>query len=214
MNIFLLHPNHEQNVPMYVDSHVRKMPLETAQILSTVCHINGCKDIPYEPTHQNHPCVLWAAESLVNFHWLADLGLQICYEYLYRFESEHKSMKVIQVCKRKLPYTLVAKPGTPHVICTDGIRMGNHPWESYQLYYLLKKRHLFKWTERPIPQFIKPKGLDYSRSRIFLGNYDGADLWYCEKSDEIAANELIMACNQEPQNRYLAEAKRRTEYIR
>lgn len=100
MNIFVLDKDPETNASWLCDVHVSKMTLETAQILSSAYRINTGNSAPYKLTHRNHPCVLWAARNIINFHWLTGYGLFLDNEFYRRRGRHHKSGDVI----RKLSY--------------------------------------------------------------------------------------------------------------
>lgn len=78
MNIFVLDENPRLAAQYHCDKHM-KMILESAQMLSTV--LGG----PYKPTHKNHPCTRWVAESRQNAAWLGQLMYWLNEEYMWRF---------------------------------------------------------------------------------------------------------------------------------
>ena len=90
MNIFVLSTKPKEAVKWYIDKHVVKMPLETAQILCAVRKQYGDDTAPYKATHIHHPCCQWAAESVENYVWLCILGIELCCEYTYRYGKIHK----------------------------------------------------------------------------------------------------------------------------
>lgn len=92
MNIFILDTDIKLSARYHVDRHIVKMPLETAQLLCTAHHAGGTdKDtIPYRMTYKNHPCAMWARENISNYTWLCYFGLELCYEYTYRYKKVHK----------------------------------------------------------------------------------------------------------------------------
>jgi hypothetical protein len=150
MNIFVLSVNPQEAARMQFDKHIVKMALETAQILST---INGG---PYKPTHQNHPCVLWAAEALENYKWLVKHGIAICEEYTYRFNKRHKCQDVIESLHE--PLVCIPQGCTPWVLCMpeqyklkylDGTYK---TVESYREYYK-SKASFANWTKRNKPDW-------------------------------------------------------------
>ena len=89
MNIFVLDKHPRIAARMQCDKHVSKMTLETAQMLSTVHRVlAGTEEVRltgsgrkvkhwrlpderehtlYKANHVNHPCSVWARESLGNF---------------------------------------------------------------------------------------------------------------------------------------------------
>lgn len=154
MNIFLLDEDIETNVKYYMDCHVRKMVLETAQLLCSTFYFcdNGDYIPPYKLTHGNNKCALWARESLSNWLYLRDLGLAIGKEYQYRYGKTHASELVI----RSLPIPNIEDKGlTPfvnqikkeYIICKDTV-------VNYRNYYC-SKSHLAKWTKREKPFWYK-----------------------------------------------------------
>ena len=110
MNIFVLDVDQEKCVAKYCDLHVRKMLLETAQIL---CSVHPAGSAPYKRTHYNHPCVVWARQSVSNYKWLGYLGLYLVREYQKRFRKGHKSAKIIRWCCDNVPEGLPDMEITP-----------------------------------------------------------------------------------------------------
>ena len=95
MNIFIL-DDQISNIPALMsDQHVIKMILESCQILCTVHHMHNTPNVPYKKTHQNHPCVVWAAESSYNYNYVLELAQALSDEYTFRFGKRHKSQDVI-----------------------------------------------------------------------------------------------------------------------
>lgn len=93
MNIFILDEDPQLAAKYHCDRHLSKMILESAQMLSTV--LSG----PYKPTHKNHPCTLWVAESQANAEWLMTLAWHLNNEWRSRYghNRNHKSWDVLRV---------------------------------------------------------------------------------------------------------------------
>lgn len=143
----------------HYDRHVVKMCLETAQILCTALHHHHGIEAPYKPTHKNHPCVLWAAESQSNFMWLAHLGLSLCDEYTFRYGKEHKCRDVILQCveaNRALPCKVLSPPP----LCMPEVYHRADPVEAYRAYYMEGKAGLRKYTRREPPEWLASCGVD------------------------------------------------------
>lgn len=101
MNVFYLDEDPVKCAKYHFDTHVNKMLLETAQMLSTAmwcvdplvaedfCKIGRC----YEPiSNINHPSCKWARQSTAHFIWLKKLVIALNEEKKYRFKSgDHKS---------------------------------------------------------------------------------------------------------------------------
>lgn len=156
MNIFVLDYDQKQNVEYYVDKHVTKMLIETAQMLcSAYYYCEESKEVPYKLAHPNHPCSVWTRESLSNWNWLMVNGLYLYQEYMYRYgDKQHKSGNVILWCAKNKP-SLKDIGITDRPLCMPDIYKTNDIVESYRNYYNGDKRELFKWTKREIPYWIK-----------------------------------------------------------
>ena len=167
MNIFALHEDPVIAAQMHCDSHVVKMVLETAQMLCNVMYGLGYDrpdDIPYRKTHENHPCSLWAKRSRKNFEWLAQLGLALADEFVWRYEkySHHASRGVIMWCAQNAPhedrfpltYRTRFQLAMPNEIKTDN---SNDPVRAYREYYQSKANDMeMTWRKRPVPTWFKP----------------------------------------------------------
>ena len=135
MNIFAVSCCPFESAMVLPDKLVVKMPLETAQILSTVVRLH-CEEPNvdlYKPTHINHPCTLWAAHSQMNFRWLCAHGLALCGEYIMRFNKCHASTKVIIAagdCTGDIPQ----RSSLTHVACMPDEFKSDDVYASYRRY--------------------------------------------------------------------------------
>lgn len=151
MNIFYLDSDVTQCARFHSDKHVIKMILESAQILCSVLWLHQI-EAPYKPTHLNHPCVLWANESLSNWIWLKKLAYALNEEYKYRFNrNNHKSYDVILMLEiPPIPdYGLTKRPQ----VLPDELKQED-PVIAYRHYYKIYKRHLGHWTKRDVPDWF------------------------------------------------------------
>ena len=90
MNIFVLDTDPGKAVEMLCDCHVRKMCVETAQILSGVMLRRGVElhdDMP-KPQNINHP-VIAAADNENAINWILDYNIALLDEFNYRFGHRH-----------------------------------------------------------------------------------------------------------------------------
>lgn len=171
MNIFFLHLRQRTCARYHADKHVIKMILETCQLLCSAHHMSNTSNMPslYEPpyklTHKNHPCAIWTRQSVGNYEWLAKLGLELCYEYTYRYGKIHKSQAYIEDLSKNIP-------NIPDLGFTEPYRVGNlnndlkqkkykshfHVVLHYRKYYIESKKHLHSWkgklAGRPDPHWI------------------------------------------------------------
>ncbi len=168
MNIFFLDENPTLSAQYHVDKHVVKMILETAQLLCSVHHVTdqvttkyrlSTDQVPYKLSHKNHPCAVWARQSLSNYLYLCELGLELGKEYTYRYGKRHKSIDVIEWC-------IVNKPNIPDIgFTTPAMAMPDEfktdsVVESYRNYYMGAKISLASWKNREKPFWFGKKELD------------------------------------------------------
>jgi hypothetical protein len=156
MNIFLLDWDVKKCAEYHCDKHVVKMILETAQLLCGVHHMTEqvTEQVPYKLSHKNHPCAIWARESLTNYLYLCELGLELCKEYTYRYEKRHKSQDVIEWCitnKSQISDKGFTKPA---LAMPDEYKVSDAV-ESYRNYYKGEKHQIFAWKKRDIPLWLK-----------------------------------------------------------
>lgn len=157
MNIFILDSDMQKNVQSYVDKHVVKMPLETCQMLSTTYYFTNQEELaPYKINHPNHPCSIWARESLSNWLWLRDLGLEISKEYTYRYGKYHKCEQIMKdmVIPSIIDIGLTKQPKAMGELINIGEDIPDNIVEAYRKYYNMCKQHLFNWKNRSMPTWI------------------------------------------------------------
>jgi hypothetical protein len=155
MNVFPLDENFAISAQYHVDSHVTKIPLECAQMMSTACRYSGCGDVGYESTHINHPMNKWVRECIDNWLWMYSYAQALNEEYKYRYNhtDNHKAFDVILT----LPVPVIPMYGivTPMPLCMpDYCKISGDPIKSYRKYYIHEKSHLWKWKKRPTPNWI------------------------------------------------------------
>jgi hypothetical protein len=162
MNIFFLDYDVKKCAQYHVDKHVVKMILETAQLLCGVHWVTESTYlIPYKLSHKNHPCAIWARESLSNYLYLCELGLELCEEYTYRYGKRHKSQNVIEWC-------LVYRPNIKDIGFTEPAKAMPDEFkvksvvQSYRNYYMGAKSGFAVWKNREIPFWFEEKVLHLS----------------------------------------------------
>ena len=156
MNIFLLDNDTRKCAQYHCDKHVVKMILETAQLLCGVHHMTDqvTDQVPYKLSHKNHPCAIWSRESLSNYLYLCDLGLELCKEYTYRYGKRHKSQDVIEWCVTNKP-NICDKEFTEPARAMPNEYKVDSVVESYRNYYIGEKSKIAVWKNRDIPEWFK-----------------------------------------------------------
>jgi hypothetical protein len=164
MNLFILSENKQESAIFHTDRHIVKMPTELSQMLSFAYHKKEVWDceIPsfimrFSKTHDRHPCSIWITESLSNWLWSAQFGLELYNEYQYRYNKPDKHQRarlIFEFCLNNAPkikdigLTPFAQAINPEC------KIYESPIDNYRLYYLKEKNHLFKWTKRDKPDWI------------------------------------------------------------
>ena len=160
MNIFVLDYDPKSCAQMHCDKHVVKMILETAQLLCGVHHMTDSQRmIPYKLSHKNHPCAVWARQSLSNYLYLCELGLELGKEYTHRYGKRHKSIDVIEWCIVNRPNIPDTDFTTPAMAMPDEYKTDSVV-ESYRNYYIGAKSDLASWKNREKPFWFRKKELD------------------------------------------------------
>lgn len=154
MNIFFLDLDPVKNSKYHVNRHVTKMCVEYAQLLCGVHHIVGTQnEIPYKLSHKNHPCAIWSRNSLSNYLYLCDFGLELCKEYTYRYGKRHKSQDIIEWCLVNKPNISDIGFTTPPKAMPDEYKVTD-VIESYRNYYRGAKVDFAKWKNRETPNWF------------------------------------------------------------
>ena len=129
------------------------MILESTQILCTALNKRGF-ETPYHSTHVNHPCVLWAEESLENFRWLVQLAYALNDEFRWRYNRnrDHASINVL----RDIEYTrLVSRGLTPFAqAMPEQYRVEGDAVTAYRAFYIAEKAGFATWKKRGTPDWF------------------------------------------------------------
>jgi hypothetical protein len=155
MNIFVTNPNPKVCAEALDDLRLNKMILETAQLLSTAIRFHGhIGDLAYKSTHVNHPCSMWARETVSNYAWLLGHFYALCQERFERTGKTHKSERLALTFEHSR-HLLPSGSLTPFVNCTpykdDGV------FDAYKLTLVDKwknDKRPPKWTNTTKPSWI------------------------------------------------------------
>lgn len=158
MNIFYFYPCPTLSAQAQPDKMLVKMPLETAQMLSTAHReLDGDEYADannlYKRAYWNHPCTIWARETKKNYLWLYKHFIALGNEYYYRYQKRHASLV-------KLAYPLGTPPKnipegnlTPPALAMPDQYKTKDPVESYRNYCIAEKTYA-QWNKnRPKPNW-------------------------------------------------------------
>ena len=195
MNIFYLSPDPAECATFHNNKHVVKMITEYTQIICTVFHkienydteVMAVREfylqaksaygltIPYKPTHENHPCVLWAGKALQNLIYLLDLHKYLINEYHYRYPGNPDNFKKATHLSIQLhgPIFDLKRSSTlgpiENVACAFGENPEQYwvqdengkidPVQSYRQYYIKDKANMANWSPRSRPQWYPSSSL-------------------------------------------------------
>lgn len=181
MNIFRVDGRPDFAAYALGDVHVRKMLLESCQLLSTAHRVldgevieafskNGRKikryRLPdardytiYQASHTNHPCAVWTRESVENYNWLVAHAFALAEEYEMRFSKKHKCAGEVLYALASPPLNLKKWEPTPAPsVMPDEYKISGDPLTNYRQYYKMGKTAQHKWTRRQPPAWLPEAG--------------------------------------------------------
>lgn len=173
MNVFYLDKDPSQAAQWMTDSHVIKMVLESAQLLSTAHRVldgvpykakskNGRMitkydhpdDRLYQATHVNHPSAVWVRQSSYNYQWLTIHFASLLDEYFVRYGKQHACTKMLFLYKPPGYIPCCTDFTDPPSAMPDKYKISNNAVLNYRYYYSHGKSHLHRWTKRTPPDWI------------------------------------------------------------
>ena len=161
MQLFILDRDPEKVPAMLCDAHVRKMCLETAQILSSVIRLQK-KKLPPElpkPYNVNHP-VIRALDTAQKINWAVQFNTALQHEYCRRFGKKHAYFERAEIYRRILfrPGTAVLPSGWTFARAFKDVKITEPDIvTAYRQYYRHKKKILRRWhyTGTKEPDWLK-----------------------------------------------------------
>lgn len=130
------------------------MPLESTQMLATIVQVHGGV-AKYKPTHQNHPCTLWAQETVDNYQWLLTHGKALCAEYSHRYGRVHACQALLEGELSLMPKSIRRTGLTDFAQAMPDTYRGDDAVIAYRRYYLAEKSGFAKWTNRLAPVWFE-----------------------------------------------------------
>jgi hypothetical protein len=146
MNIFYINADPQIAAQQLCDDHIRKMQIESAQMLCTTFHHYGI-DAPYKKAHYNHPSTKWVRESCTHVQWLLEHALEVCNEFVIRYGKKHATEDVLLWVKDNLHLLegkISTKEFTPPPQCMPDIYKCKDTVQAYRRFYILEKLKIKK----------------------------------------------------------------------
>jgi len=156
MNIFYINPDPIIAAKELCDDHIRKMQIESAQMLCTA-HWETGNEAPYKRAHLNHPSTKWVRESIHHYRWLVKPGLEVCYEFTKRYGKHHKTQDVLEWLEKNEP-KLSNKQFIAPPQCMPDVYRNNDTIKAYKTFYIEDKIKIKKlsWNKlNNTPTWIK-----------------------------------------------------------
>lgn len=172
MNIFHLDADPQVSARYHNDPHLTK----NAPRNSSDPFYRGSATT-YRPTHKNHPCVLWAAESQSNYNRLFEIGECLGQEFFRRRNwKRHKSIEyMLESLNPNKINNLPDIPGTPPPHCMpDNVKVSGDSVRSYRQYVANFKRHCGVWSEGG-ERLPRPSWFDDESYRVGLSEEEIKD---------------------------------------
>ena len=153
MNIFYVNEDPTHAAVCLPDKLVVKMPLESAQMLSTAHRVLDGDDRAntlglYKTAMKNHPCTIWVRETSDNYMWLYQHFYALSKEYETRYGREHLSFTKLNKKLSKLPLnipidhkTVMPQAMPDQYKCQDTIK-------AYRD-YVVNEKHYAQWNKIP-----------------------------------------------------------------
>ena len=163
MNIFHLDKTPKIAAQFHNNRHCVKMITESAQILSNCYSVDMLKHAPRTKKGETrshsypfHPCSKWVQQSLDNWMYVVELGMELQSEATYRgYEKAHSSL-FIEWCLDNVPELPDIGP-TPEVLAMPDNRKIGDTITSYREYYSKDKVYMKNgkrmdfWGKRDVP---------------------------------------------------------------
>jgi len=178
VNFFYLDKDPKKCAKYYCNKHILKIPIEIAQILSKI-HYELKSSIDYSKIYKNSIVVkntigpyCWIKESLDNYFWANQLGLELINEYKFRYNKvEHKTESILKYLNENTPN--LPKIGETPFIGTNKYDMFQYiskdPVICARYNYAEMKCINDKWNkDGPPGWFIKIKKSIISKKKILI----------------------------------------------
>jgi hypothetical protein len=179
VNIFKLSNCPVESARFYQDIHIKKIIVETSQILANAYDLQILTLAPKTQSGQwrkhsypFHPITKWAIKNISNFNWTLKHAVALCEEYKFRFNKPHFCESFINWCTDNNPnLSLEGLTEQPQCFLKHpDCMVKNDPVTGYRNYYnkcklsfdFRGKIKYATWTNRDVPPFIDKTKLNIS----------------------------------------------------
>ena len=168
MNIFILSEDPVRAAQAQCDKHVVKMPLESAQMLSTVHRLldgietkrpsksgkrilpyweltDNLEELVYKVAHPKHPCTIWSMLSSENYEWHYEHFIALCNEFELRYKKPHLSFTKLADFLKNKPKNLIKGALTPFAQAMPDECKDTDAVTAYKSFYNKYKREFATW---------------------------------------------------------------------
>ncbi len=162
MNLFVTSLSPTLAAQSLCDIRLRKMILETAQLLCTELRRRGADYMPYKSTHPMHPVTL-SLRNDATLLWVEEYFGELHKEYKFRFNKNHKSYVDcwLKIKYAMLHYVNLKASNAIFTNCArnDSLGLDYSHWEiteAYQAYLTARWTRDTRppcWTNRGAPKF-------------------------------------------------------------
>ena len=158
MQLYILDRDPGRAAGFLADVHVRKMCLETVQIISSVIHNRHLPPVPgmFKPYNPAHP-VIRAVDSAEKLNWVLVYNWNLQCEYWQRFQKAHACFELSVRC-----FDILWQPECD--MNCDGLARSFKEFSSgepdlvaaFREYYRFKKSRIRQWnyTRRCEPEWL------------------------------------------------------------
>lgn len=153
MNIFFLDAHIPTSVSYHCDKHVGKLLMESNQMLASAVR-RHTGDPAFHKGYQYHPMTLWVGETSTNYHYALTYSRLLAKEWVRRYSKNHGSAERIPRLREMAIYIPIGPFTKPPLCMPDEFKIGSVV-EAYRAYYRTAKRPFAKYTNRPVPSFMR-----------------------------------------------------------
>jgi len=156
MNIFVVDEDPIIAAKQLCDKHVVKMIVEGCQMLSTIHHLangNLINQNLYKSSFKNHPCTIWARQSVDNYLWLANHTLELASEYTRRYNKIHKAYTLSYWFVDNIPTNIYNVGLTEFAQAMPDKYKNTDSVFAYRQYYIHEKSRFAKWKFTDAPEW-------------------------------------------------------------